>query len=165
MTISHLRQSLIILGVSFLFGLGYNAVRSDGNRIKFIAVKEIVKSEDVSDIDSLLAESTVFATPVLIDLELAKQLYDRGLTFIDSRDEEEFRTGHIAGALNLSIVQITSQFSHDDPLVTYCSGEGCVLSIELSEQLMLDWEFTKVFVFEGGWPEWNAAGYPVEAPE
>ncbi|MEE9166873.1 MAG: rhodanese-like domain-containing protein [Candidatus Neomarinimicrobiota bacterium] len=160
MSSSKIGQGLMILALSFTFGLGYNALRSGG--IPLIAEKEMMTSENVSDIDSLLMEGTVFAAPVLIDLDLAKQLFDMGVVFIDARDEEEFREGHVRGAENLSIIQIASQFFPIDPLVTYCDGRGCDLSLELSENLMLDWEFTKVFVFEGGWPDWEAAGYPTE---
>ena len=153
-------QSLIILAISFLFGFGYNAIRND--HLPLIAVKEIIRSEDISDIDSLLAETTLLTTPMLIDLDLAKKLYDRGVVFVDARDEEEFRESRIVGALNVSVVQLTSQVSSNEPVVIYCSGEGCIQSLEMSENLMLDWNFIKVFVFESGWLEWEAAGYPTE---
>jgi|TARA_Y100000310_G_scaffold48023_1_gene44564 rhodanese-related sulfurtransferase len=159
-----LKQAFIIVAVSAVFAFSYNAVRING--LPLIAAKTIVEGgEGTSVVDSLLAKSTLIVEPMMIDLTLAVQLYERGVTFIDARDEDEFNQGHIAGSLNAPIIQLVSQLSPDDPLVTYCSGEGCDLSMELSETLMLDWQFTKVFIFDGGWPEWKAGGHPVEGGE
>lgn len=161
---SPLGQAFTILVVSAVFSFSYNAVRDDG--LPLIAEKTIVQGSEGSSVaDSLLAQSTSIFEPMMIDLTLAVQFYERGVTFVDARDEDEFNQGHIAGSLNAPIIQLVSQLSPDDPLVTYCSGEGCDLSMDLSETLMLDWEFTKVFVFDGGWPEWKSGGYPVEGGE
>lgn len=149
--------------MSFIFALGYNAVRTDG--IPLRAQKDIVTGDDIATVDSLLADTTILTTPVMVDLDLAKRMYDRGVVFIDARDEEEFRGGHIERALNMSVVQLASQLPPHQPVVIYCSGESCELSWELSETLMIDWGFTRIFVFEGGWPEWVQAGYPTKAAE
>ncbi|MFQ6676240.1 MAG: rhodanese-like domain-containing protein [Fidelibacterota bacterium] len=157
---SSLGQGLILFLVSLVFSLGYNAVRNDG--LPLVAVKEIVRSQDVSDVDAFLADTTFFTAPRMIDLALARELFDRGVTFVDARDDEEYRAGHIRGALNLPTVELVALLSPDDPVVAYCSGEGCASSLELAETLMLDWGFSRVFVFEGGWPQWESAGYPAE---
>ena len=91
-------------------------------------------------------------------------MYDRGILFIDARDEEEFAEGHIKGAtVALStpeLVQLTPDRSA--PIVTYCGGGECDVSMELATLLMNDWDYERIFVFKGGWPEWKAAGYPAE---
>ena len=47
--------------------------------------------------------------------------------------------------------------------MTYCSGGECDLSMDLANELMgEDWGFSRVFVFDGGLPQWIEAGYPVE---
>jgi len=160
MKTSSIGQSLIILVISFLFGFGYNTINDNG--LSLIAVKNIVGSEEISDIDSMLSETTFLTAPMMIDLDLTKQFFDRGVFFVDARDENEYREEHIVGAFYGSVVQLASQISSNDPVVIYCSGEGCIESMEMAENLMLDWNFTKVFVFEGGWPEWKVAKYPVE---
>ena len=53
--------------------------------------------------------------------------------------------------------------TEDDPVVTYCSGGECDLSMDLANELMgEDWGFSRVFVFDGGLPQWIEAGYPIE---
>ncbi|MFQ6616576.1 MAG: rhodanese-like domain-containing protein [Fidelibacterota bacterium] len=153
-------QGLILVLVSLVFSFGYNGIRNNG--LKLIAVKEVVQGDRVSDVESFLSDTAAFLAPRFIDLALARELYDRGIVFVDARDEEEFLAGHIQGALNLPVVELAARLSPDDPLVAYCSGEGCKSSLQLAETLMLDWEFTRVFVFEGGWPEWKSAGYPAD---
>ena len=73
-------QIIILLTVSFVFSLGFNSIRSDG--IPFIASKKIIQGGQ-SAADSLLAESTFLFQPVMIDLSIAKEFYDRGVLFID----------------------------------------------------------------------------------
>ena len=160
MKTSPIGQSLIILLIAFIFGFGYNAIRND--HLPLIAVKEIISIEEISDIDSLLSETTFLTAPMMIDLDLAKKFFDRNIVFVDARDESEYQEKHISGAFYGSVVQLLSTVSINDPIVIYCSGEGCVESMVLAENMMLDWNFIKVFVFEGGWPEWEAAGYPTE---
>ncbi|HIB58412.1 MAG TPA: rhodanese-like domain-containing protein, partial [Candidatus Marinimicrobia bacterium] len=82
--------------------------------------------------------------------------------FIDARDEEEFAEGHIKGAiLAPSTPELVQLFpDRSSPIVTYCSGGDCDVSMELAEQLMFDWEYERIFVYLGGWPEWKAKGYP-----
>ena len=46
------------------------------------------------------------------------------------------------------------------PIVVYCSGGACELSMDLAK-LMLENGRKKVLIYEGGYPEWQAAGYPV----
>ena len=155
-------QIFILLTVSFVFSLGFNAIRSDG--IPFIASKKIIEGGQ-SAADSLLAESTFLFQPVMIDLSIAKEFYDRGVLFIDARDEKEFKEAHIQGAKLAPAMpgEILKWVSEYDPVVTYCGGGQCDLSMSLATELMgEDWGFTRVFVFDGGLPEWLAAEYPVE---
>ena len=155
-------QSAIILAVSFVFSFGFNMVRNDG--LPLIATKQIIEGGQ-STADSLLAETTLLFQPVMIDLAIAKVFYDRGVLFIDARDDKEYREGHIAGS-KLSPANpgdIKRWATEDDPVVTYCSGGECDLSMSLANELMgEDWGFARVFVFDGGLPQWIEAGYPVE---
>jgi 3-mercaptopyruvate sulfurtransferase SseA len=34
--------------------------------------------------------------------------------------------------------------------------------MELAVELMDSWDYERIFVYKGGWPEWKRAGYPVE---
>ena len=155
-------QSAIILAVSFVFSFGFNMVRNDG--LPLIATKQIIEGGQ-STADSLLAETTLLFQPVMIDLVIAKTFYDQGVLFIDARDDKEFREGHIAGSklAPANPGEILRWATEDDPVVTYCSGGECDLSMNLANELMgEDWGFARVFVFDGGLPQWIEAGYPVE---
>ncbi len=155
-------QITLLLTVSIVFSFGFNAIRSDG--LPLIASKQIVEGGQ-SAADSLLAETTMLFQPVMIDLSITKEFFDRGVLFVDARDEKEFREGHIAGAklAPANPGEILRWATEDDPVVTYCGGGECDLSMALAVELMgEDWVFSRVFVFDGGLPEWIDAGYPVE---
>ena len=155
-----LNQSVFILVISFVIAIGYNAIRSDS--LDFIYVKS--EGEGVSKQDSLLAHDTILIEPTMIDRELAKKMYDLGILFVDAREMEEYNESHISGAILGPDVpgELTKIFPTDKPLITYCSGGHCDLSFELAVELMEEYNYEKVFVYEGGLPEWEDAGYPVD---
>lgn len=160
MNLSPRAQVISIIIVSSIFGVGYNAVRTES--LSLLYQKPVERT--VEEVDSLLRETTILSVPEYINLESAKEMYDRGIIFIDARDEEEFAEGHIKGAiLAPSTPELVQLFpDRSSPIVTYCSGGDCDVSMELAEQLMFDWEYERIFVYLGGWPEWESAGFPIE---
>ena len=158
MNLSPRAQVISIIIVSFIFGVGYNAVRTES--LSLLYQKPVERT--VEEVDSLLRETTILSVPEYINLESAKEMYDRGIIFIDARDEEEYAEGHIKGAiLAPSTPELVQLFpDRSSAIVTYCSGGDCDVSMELAEQLMFDWEYERIFVYLGGWPEWKAKGYP-----
>ena len=52
--------------------------------------------------------------------------------------------------------------TYDDVFIIYCSGGECSLSLDLADVFFSDKAFENVFVFEGGLPAWQDAGYPTE---
>ena len=108
----------------------------------------------------------VFNQPRLISLAQAYELYRNKILFIDARDPEEFEDGHISGAINLPYFSIDEYISRldkvdkTDPVVAYCEGADCDMSIRLGNELFAR-GYKKVFVFFGGWEEWEKAKYPV----
>ncbi len=94
-----------------------------------------------------------------------------GVIFIDSRDEEHYRAGHIPGAYlfnrfhaenYLTNVVMVCQFAQQ--IVFYCNGGDCDDSehtaLILRDSLAIPKE--KVFVYGGGMNEWITNGLPVE---
>ena len=160
MNMSPRAQVISIIIVSFIFGVGYNAVRTEN--LSLLYQKPVERT--VEEVDSLLSETTILSAPEYINLESAKEMYDREIIFIDARDEEEFAEGHIKGAIlapsTPELVQLTPDRS--TPIVTYCGGGECDVSMELAVELMDSWDYERIFVYKGGWPEWKAAGYPAE---
>lgn len=103
-----------------------------------------------------------------IGLAEAKRMFDEGVIFLDARGCPYYLAGHIAGARCLGLqeydekrAEVLADVGKDQPLVTYCDGEGCSSSLLLAEKLVND-GYTNVYVYPAGWPEWVSAGYPIE---
>jgi rhodanese-related sulfurtransferase len=70
--------------------------------------------------------------PVSLD-ELRRRLRKGDVTVIDVRPEEEFRSGHIAGALSIPVAQLKRRLTEipkKREVVAYCRGPYCVYSVE-----------------------------------
>ena len=48
------------------------------------------------------------------------------------------------------------------PVIIYCSGGECELSMHLGNILFDEYEFKKILIFEAGYPAWKESGYPIE---
>ncbi|MEJ2618295.1 MAG: rhodanese-like domain-containing protein, partial [Ignavibacteriaceae bacterium] len=100
-----------------------------------------------------------FKKPKVINLKQAYELYKKNIVFLDARENEEYKEGHIKNALNLpyydfdSYKQILNNIPKSSTIVTYCAGTDCDLSILLGEQLF-ESGYKKVYVFFGGWNDW-----------
>ena len=107
--------------------------------------------------------------PVRVKLSTAKIFFDTGAAlFLDARDASEFEAGHIPGAMRLTREDALSEPDRvkelpvrGRPIVAYCDGGECEASLELA-QALVGAGYRKVLVYAGGFPEWVAAGYPVE---
>lgn len=98
--------------------------------------------------------------------ELLRRSRDGLVTVLDVRPSEEYEVGHIPGALNVPLEQIKQHLAtlpKDQEVIAYCRGEFCVLAFEAVAALR-----KKGFTarrLEEGYPEWKAAGLPVEGVE
>ena len=95
--------------------------------------------------------------------ELLDRLHCGTVTLLDVRPEDEFAHGHLPGALNVPLAQLARRLSElppDREVVAYCRGPWCVLSFEAVA--LLRREGRQVRRLEDGFPEWKAAGLPVE---
>lgn len=95
--------------------------------------------------------------------ELLARMRDGLVTVLDVRPADEFATGHLPGAVNVPLGELEQRLSDLDPeqeIVAYCRGPWCVLSFEAVAALR--GRGFKVRRLEDGWPEWRAAGLPVE---
>lgn len=101
----------------------------------------------------------------------AKNRFDaKTALFLDARKPESYTAGHIPGALNFYPMEMEKFAPRVMPqltdkgreIVVYCDGGDCTLSLELARALIQQ-GYQRVEVFEGGWPDWKKAGYPVGA--
>ena len=98
--------------------------------------------------------------------ELLRRSKDGLVSILDVRPPEEFAAGHIPGAVNLSLKDLEKrlkEFPEGKEIIAYCRGTYCVLSFEAVAAIRKMGR--KVRRLEEGYPEWKAAGLPVEAAE
>lgn len=85
------------------------------------------------------------------------------VTVLDVRPEEEYAAGHLPGAINVPVQKLESLLSKlpkRKEVVAYCRGPYCLMSFEAVEKLRK--RGFKAKRLEDGYPEWRAAGLPVE---
>lgn len=133
---------------------------------------EKIKSnqKETKKISEEIEEAIPFAEPKAVTLEQAYKLFNTGVQFIDARDESDFLAGHITYSINIPFddfdnhQQKLEQLSKEKPLVIYCAGTDCDLSILLGN-LLFEKGYKQIYVFFGGWLEWLNADYPVKYPD
>ena len=150
-TVRVLLTAAVLVTVSAVWALSFNAFRPEG-----IALIGDHKTADVDEEESNI-----------LTLSRARELYEAGAVFIDTRSPEEYREGHIKNATHLYYVHVKEEWEEsladidlDHPIVSYCSGEGCNSSFIVADYLERV-GYGRVYIFDGGWPEWSAAGYPL----
>ncbi len=87
------------------------------------------------------------------------------LLIIDVRGPKEYDAGHVAGAINIPLSQLSrklSKLSHDRPIVTYCNMHHRGESRGERAANMLREKGYEVRTLDGGYPAWKEAGLPVE---
>jgi len=88
------------------------------------------------------------------------------LVVIDSRKKTEYVKGHIEGAINILNTELVLEGlesvipDRSTPVLFYCNGVRCLRSSD-SITRAVDWGYTKVFWFRGGWKEWTEKRLPV----
>lgn len=158
-----LAQALILIIISVVVAFSTNAVRQEKLAL-------VGNWPSMSGSDSVIVPpSAQEGDPPFISLdEAAAKFQSSEVLFIDSRDPEDYEYGHIRGAINLPYEelelywdQVSPQITDGQPLVLYCSGDECETSLMLAREMVLrGWD--DVYVFFGGWREWEKAGLPVK---
>ncbi|EFI52775.1 metalloregulator ArsR/SmtB family transcription factor [Afipia sp. 1NLS2] len=96
--------------------------------------------------------------------ELISRLRDGLVTVLDVRPEDEFALGHLPGAINIPLSELKDrlgELSAEREVIAYCRGPYCVLSFEAVASLRARGYLVRRL--EDGYPEWKAAGLPIEA--
>ena len=95
--------------------------------------------------------------------EVLARLKNGLVTVLDVRPAEEFAAGHLRGAINVPVDKLETYLSKlpkRKEVVAYCRGPYCLMSFEAVEKLRK--RGFKAKRLEDGYPEWRAAGLPVE---
>ncbi len=97
---------------------------------------------------------------------LLTKVREGAVTVLDVRPAEEYRAGHIPGALSIPLKDLERRLSdlpREREIVAYCRGPYCVLAVEAVE--MLRARGFSAFRLEQGVQDWRAEGLPVLAGE
>ena len=155
---SSLHQIYFFLIISLTLSVFVNLFRP--KPILYIAKNlEIIK--DIDQINKNVSNPMIRT----IDIEIAKTLFENNTLFVDARAEEYFENGHIPNAIcnddiNLLIEEIDSRIQVDEGFIVYCSDDDCGSSEELAYKLQ-EQGFMSIYVFKGGWKQWNNNNLPV----
>ena len=87
------------------------------------------------------------------------------VTIIDVRSDDEYRTGHIPGAIHLPADALSSRLDtipSDRPVIAYCSMRHRGSSRSERVVTLLRESGYDAKALEGGIPAWESATYPVE---
>jgi len=149
------KEAAIILMAAMIIALVVNALRPDGLGLLKNPQKENTKVE---------AE-----TIKKVDIQSAMASYQsRKALFVDARSSEEFKSGHIRGAVNLPesefhnrIEEFIQELEPNTGIIVYCGGIECSQAEDLAEKLAQT-GFINVSYFPGGYGQWCEYELPVE---
>jgi len=168
---------LAIIIISSLLGLLINYFNPKGipfikedRQLNFVedSTTSYITNEITDDTDQNPGE--VFDEAKAVTLKQAYSLYNQNVLFIDARDYVEYEIGHINNAVSLPYLDfdeyktILDTIPKSMPIVAYCDGEDCDLSILLGDKLF-ESGYKEVYIFFGGWIDWQMAKYPVEGED
>jgi len=94
--------------------------------------------------------------------DLLKRVKDGAVTVLDVRPTDEYRSGHIPGALSVplgKLNELLSKLPKDQEIVAYCRGPYCVLAVQAVE--MLRKKGFKAVRLEEGVQDWLAMGFSI----
>ena len=157
---SSLNQIYFYLTISFITSFVVNLSRID--TVPIIA-NPLEKIEEIEQINEKMSNPIIRE----ISIDIAKDLFDQNMLFVDARSEEYYLEGHIPKAvcndnLDSLITKIEKQVAIDDGFVVYCSDDDCGSSEELA-YLLQEQGFSNIYLFKGGWKQWVDNNLPIES--
>lgn len=102
------------------------------------------------------------AEPVSMQ-ELLKRARSADVVVLDTRPASEYEAGHIAGAISIPVDDLRRRLKElpkDKEYVAYCRGPYCVYADQAVELLQAKGRRARRLL--EGFPEWRAAGLPIE---
>ncbi len=153
--------AVLICITASVAGLIFNTINPKGIPLDYKKIADPGSSTDDSS----------FCEPFPIFPEDAFELFDAGTVtfFIDTRDKDDFATGHIKDALNIPLddaypiyQSLKSKLPKDGIYIFYCD-EGCDSSMEVAYFFCHNgYTDGNILVFDDGYNYWKEADYPVE---
>jgi len=104
-----------------------------------------------------------FGTEPIDGKELLRRVRSGEVTVVDVRPVEEYRAGHIPGALSIPVAELErriGELPRGREIVAYCRGPYCVMALEAVE--LLRKKGLVAHRMEQGIADWRARGFRVE---
>jgi rhodanese-related sulfurtransferase/DNA-binding transcriptional ArsR family regulator len=123
-----------------------------------------VSERRLADLDRVVRNhlSDRSTEPVSIQ-ELLKRARSAEVIILDTRPASEYEAGHIAGAISVPVADLRRRLKElpkTRKYVAYCRGPYCVYADQAVELLQSKGRWARRLL--DGFPEWRAAGLPVE---
>ena len=163
-----IRQTLTILALAAILGLGLNLFTP--NRIAYIGQYRTLSTSN----DPIVPPDAAPGDSPFIAVDVAELEFNSGSAiFVDTREPEDFECGTIPGSINIPFDYLPDEdlekyldsalggVARDYPIIAFCSGDECDLSLHLARNLQA-LGYTKVSIFFGGAREWEESGLEVE---
>lgn len=163
-----IRQAFVLLLYSTVLGLVVNIFHPRD-------IPYVGEYRDLTNAgEPVVPPSAVAGDPPFIAVNEAQMEHQMGGTlFVDARDSVEFNCGTIPGSVNLPfdylpeanlaghIDSSLGKVSKDMPMIVFCSGEECDLSLHLARNLK-SLGYNHVSIFFGGAREWEKVGLKMQ---
>ena len=134
----------------------------------FVRAMRKLAEERIADIERVTREFLTARTgmePVDRKTLLGRVRAGR-VTVLDVRPPEEFKAGHIPGALSMPLAELKRRLKElpkNQEIVAYCRGPYCVLAVQAVEVLRQNG--FRAIRLEDGVPDWRAQGFKVAVGE
>lgn len=156
----------VITVISIIFGVVYNQFSASPLPLfkKYDALEAADTDAPPGDIPPIEIQE--------IDLETMNYMVESGeAVLLDARIKEDFSQGHIPGAIHLPVYSFDQTYEgavgHLDKkktIIAYCSSYTCLDSSLLARKLSRKGH-QDIFVYKGGFQEWQELGNPITIPE
>ena len=157
------KELIVLLGVSIFAAFTVNFISPRGIALfgDWDTSKGVISAKSKQDV--------VVHDLEIADPNVAKRIYDlEKVVFVDARSEENYKEGHIKGAVSLPVDQFRKRierfkavYPFSTFIVTYCSGRECDDSHQLAQDLFRE-GYANISVFIDGYPAWKREGFPIE---
>jgi rhodanese-related sulfurtransferase len=160
----HLAQAGLVTsrrrGTNVIYGLAGPAVAEAWRVLRDLAVDRVAQVDRL--VDAYLGDRAGLET--ISRAELAERLRTDAVVVLDVRPEPEYRAGHVAGARPVPPSELERRLAAlvdtGAEVVAYCRGPFCVYADDAVRLLAA--RGLRSRRLEDGFPEWAAAGLPVE---
>ena len=139
---------------------------SDDDVLDLLASLRLTAERHVAEVDRLVRGyfREKDALEAVSRDDLMARMKDGLVIVLDVRPPEEYAAGHVPGSINIPVKDLKrrlGELPEGTEVVAYCRGPYCVLAYEAVAALREQGRNARRM--EDGFPEWRAAGLPVDA--